>query len=298
MQNGLCCYHNSHSEEVDLDTPKGSMTRKRFFGLVIWLIISRFMGAVATLMLANAMWIEKSILRNVAFCFGTLFVHIVSQPLIGGYFSLTQMAASLVGMLLPPLALWHLGRTRNKASILVKEDQAKFDLVYQVLLSQPDTLVSLDRIGVLCAPFPSKEQTFHQMTSVDIESQFVHKGKTQMHNGRLCEPMRSIDQLYLQAKLLVPFFSKIMRKWSRNTSCCFKVKLLAESGETDIAVETDIASVDRSRVHTHSPQLRVAHLHRRLHGAVVDAGTRLFRNSLFASCMGTRLDKDIYAWEK
>jgi len=55
VQNGLCCHHNSHSKEVDLDTPTGSMTRKRFFGLAIWLIISRFMGAVATLMLPNAM---------------------------------------------------------------------------------------------------------------------------------------------------------------------------------------------------------------------------------------------------
>jgi len=288
VQNRLCCYHDSHSEEVDLDTPTGSTTRTRFFGLAIWLIFSRFMGAVATLKLAHAMWIEKSILRNVAFFFGALFVYVATQPLLGAYFNLPQLAVSCLGVLLPPLALWRLRRTRNTASILVKDDQAKFGLLYQVLLSQPDTLVSLDRIGLLCAPFPSNEQTFHQMTSVDTDSHFAHQGKAQMHNGRLCEPMRSIDQLYLQAKLLVPFFSKIMRKWSRNANCLFKVKLLAES------VETVIVSMNRSRVHTRS----VSHLHTRLLGAVADAGNHLFRNSLFARSMGREINKSNYAWEK
>jgi len=192
VQNGMCCYHNSHSKEVDLDTPTGSMTRKRFFGLAIWLIISRFMGAVATLKQAHAMWIERSILRNVALFFGTMFVYVATQPLVGGYFNLVQLAVSCLGVLLPPLALWRLSRTRNKVSLMEKEDQVTFGLLYRVLLSQPDTLVSLDRIGVLCDPFPCTEQTFHQMTSVDTDSQFVHRGKTQMHNGRLCEPMRSI----------------------------------------------------------------------------------------------------------
>jgi len=66
------------------------------------------------------MWIERSILRNMAVMFGTLAVYMATQPLVGGYFSLPQLAVCLLGVLLPPLALYRLRRTRSKVSVLVR----------------------------------------------------------------------------------------------------------------------------------------------------------------------------------
>jgi len=90
-----------------------------------------------------------------------------------------------------------------------------------------------------------------------------------------------------------------MRKWSRDVNCSFKVKLLVDSVETDtvetnIAVETDNASMDRSRVLTRD----VSQLHTRLLSFVVDTSTHLFQNSLFARSEGKESNKDVYVWEK
>jgi len=66
------------------------------------------------------MWIERSILRNMTIMFGILAVYVATQPLVGGYFSLMQLAVCCLGVLLPPIALCRLNRNRSKVSILVR----------------------------------------------------------------------------------------------------------------------------------------------------------------------------------
>ena len=41
------------------------------------------------------------------------------------------------------------------------------------------------------------------------------QGERQMRDDKLCEPIRSIDQLYLQAKTMVPYLSRLVQVSSK-----------------------------------------------------------------------------------
>ena len=46
----------------------------------------------------------------------------------------------------------------------------------------------------------------------------------EMHNGRLCEAIRSVDQLYLQAKTMVPYLSRLAQIWAHECQGMFRVE--------------------------------------------------------------------------
>ena len=127
------------------------------------------------------------------------------------------------------------------------------------------------------------------MTSMDTDSRFVpsvdDEIALQTHHGRLCEPLRSIDQLYLQGKSMAPFLSAIMQKWAGNANCMFMLKQLEESGGTNI--------VNMDMLTQCVPRKRTLSL-----GAILSTGVGFFHNLLWARSVKEEHRTKIHSWEK
>ena len=76
--------------------------------------------------------IERNVLRNVTVYFVTTLVYITTQFSVGSFFSLSQLAVPLLGVLLPPPAIWNPRSTRRYILMMMKENVAKFGFQYRV----------------------------------------------------------------------------------------------------------------------------------------------------------------------
>jgi len=229
INNGMCCFrdsrHVSRNAEVDMDSSIGSSTRKQLFSWVVLVTLSRLLIGAAAPILAYAIWMERRILLNVTMFFGSIFTYTGFVLPIVGTFTFPQFLVTVVGIILPPAAYWRLGRIRQRVTTMLEAEMPAWDQLYEHILSEPQSKETLQRLSLLSCPFQSEKHRVYQMTSIDADSTLSNRPERRIQNGRLCEPVRSIDQLYLQAKSMVPYLSCMLQYWASDVDCFFKVEM-------------------------------------------------------------------------
>jgi hypothetical protein len=195
-----------------------------------------------------SLWVERHVLVNVFGFFGILFLYqgIVLPAVAPHEYSKTMLVVSVVGFLFPQLIWWRLATIRRSVDKLVQEDTVSWEKLYSEIMSRPSSKMHLEQIVHLSKMYEKKEM--RQMTSVDpnkITSALFYDGEhswgwhvwqacvhrmerlffeARKGSSELCDPIRSIDQLYLQAKTMVPYLSRLVQVWAHQSDGMFRVR--------------------------------------------------------------------------
>jgi len=249
----MCCRDREH---VDRDTDTGRVTRKTMYRLAVARVVLRMLQLPAAFGLCWSLWEEKYILRNMFIFFGLIFLlHGVLISGMGGqYIAYGPTAVGALGACFPPFVWYRLYTASRKLRAEQEEEITSMDRLFAQLKALPSAQAHLDRIQTACTQY-ELQGTAHvrQTTCVGRESspssftlaatsametweetreKSWYKWKARMsmqlserevRNGYVFEATRSIDQLYYQAKTLVPYLSHLVQGWAENSEGLFRV---------------------------------------------------------------------------
>jgi hypothetical protein len=246
IDNNICCA--GRPDVIELDTEEGRSSRKQMMRDALAILVCRFLQLSSSSFFMWSLWVERHVLVNVFCFFGILFLYqgIVLPAVAPQEYSKTMLVVSVVGFLFPQLIWWRLATIRRSVDKLVQEDAVAWEKLYSEIMSRPSSKMHLEQIIHLSKMYEKKEM--RQMTSVDpnklasvlpddgehswgwhVWQACVHRMERLFFKGRkgsseVCEPIRSIDQLYLQAKTMVPYLSRLVQVWAHQSDGMFRVR--------------------------------------------------------------------------
>jgi hypothetical protein len=244
ISNNMCC---QGLKDLELDTPLGSDTRTRLFQIVIVVDTFRVLQVLSMPAFAYSLWFERHILLNMSVYFGILLVYnCFLPPLAGAGVSIGSALPCILGVCFPQFAWWRMRRILRSIRVLSRADLEVWNTFYKSILRHPDSLSQLQRIASLAGPLclegrkavrhmeafemhrSSSESTTAQAELIFEQRPRLNQLRNRLHMQSSSEmrmtPIRSIDQLYLQAITLAPFLSRLTQKWALECGGIFHVK--------------------------------------------------------------------------
>jgi hypothetical protein len=256
VSNNMCC---QGLKDLELDTRLGSETRTRLFQIVIAVDTFRVLQVLSMPVFAYSLWVERHILLNMSVYFGILLVYnCFLPPLAGAGISIGSALPCILGVCFPQYAWWRMRTILHKINMLCRADLEVWNACYQSILRHPDSFRQLQRIASLAAGplrLEGHRKTVRQMearemhqrssesTTAQAELVFEQRPRLNRLRNRFhmqsssgsseqesiypeirISPIRSIDQLYLQAITLAPFLSRLTQKWALHCGGIFRVK--------------------------------------------------------------------------
>jgi len=188
-----------------LDTPEGAASRREHYQAMIISVICRLLHCIAMTLWGLACWFERHVLACAwiamvsFFIWGTCVV-----PYLKSYVSWILIPMPLVGSLIPPVVWRYLFLQEQKFNKMVDEDMMQWREVEKRMMEQPDVQYHLDRLTALI-----------KNTATSVVPRHAARGE--------CTP--GFDRLYLQAKTLVPYLSRLAQTWAYETNGIFRVDL-------------------------------------------------------------------------
>ena len=234
--NNICCA--GRPDVIELDTEAGRSSRKQMMRDALAILVYRFLQFFSSFFFMWSLWVERHVLVNVFGFFGILFLYqgIVLPAVAPHEYSKTMLVVSVVGFLFPQLIWWRLATIRRSVDKLVQLDTVSWEKLYSEIMSRPSSKMHLEQIVHLSKMYEKKEM--RQMTSVDpnklasaLSDDCEHSWgwhvlffEARKGSSEVCEPIRSIDQLYLQAKTMVPYLSRLVQVWAHQSDGMFRVR--------------------------------------------------------------------------